>query len=322
MTTLGLLGQCCGPCWSTSLAFEARTLYVQVAWCGVQIGNFSGFNNLPDDFDPSTAYLKSVEVTAYPDLTSTLGPDWTAQTQTITQIWSKYTGEMTTSHTTWSTTQANFNGRAALGPDGVSSSTAALTNTVYEVDYINPTTMEVFWTDTVTLSEPNTVAEVNAACAALFDSYSTSAIAWNQTLVISLDVDGNPVETIGGNGGGTGMLGANIPVDVSDYPSEPYSQPYAGTYGSPGTPGTSSYAVLAAGDAYTDMGFWTYLLGAYDPTVSDCAYECLSSGSPMTLYRYDTPPSAPYTMVWLAYNTSYVPNTVPSPCDSSGPPTC
>ena len=272
-------------------------------------------------WDPATAYLTQTETTSYPDLTGTFGAGWEAETQVLLTQWNKYTGAWSQTPS-WSGTQANFNARAALGPSGVSGSIVVNTATEYKVNWINATTGEVFWTDDTVLSDPFTLDEANTLAANLLAAASTASVPWNETQVISLDSSGAPIYTYGGNGGGTGLLAAYLPLDVSNYPATPYSIPFAAPDGGgPYAPGASSYSVLAISDIYTNMSFWDEFEAAYTTDISDCNYRCVPAGSGMHLYSYDIPGAQGITE-WLAYNTSYVPNSVPSPCDGSPAPTC
>jgi hypothetical protein len=302
------------------LFLQARTLYVQVVWAGVQA------YWAPSGFDPSTAYLQSVETTTYPDKTGELGAGFQYEQQIITLTYNLYTGECIGS-TSWSSTQANFIARAAAGPGGVTGSVIASTNTEYAVNWINATTGEVFWTDVTILSGANPLSAANAMCADLFASYTVTEIPWNQTWVVYQDSSGDPQINIGANGGSTGMVAMYQPLDTSGCPSgNPCSVPTGPI--PPGTPladiiyEPENFCVLAAGAIRANMSWWIYDLPDWgDPTASECSYTCVSSGAGITTKSYSTP-GAQVSTVWLAYDTDYFPNTVPSPCDGSPPPTC
>ena len=319
MSSVPTLGGCCGPCFPTGLVLQARTLYVQVVWAGTQA------YWAPSGFDASVAYLQSVETTTYLDKTGELGAGFQYEQQVITLTYNLYTGECTGS-TSWSSTQANFIARAAAGPGGVAGSVIVATNTEYSVNWINETTGEVFWTDVTILSNANPLSAANAMGLALFEDYSTEEIPWNQFWTVYQDGSGDALVNVGGNGGSTGLIAMNQPLDVSGCPlGIPCSVPVAGP------PGVSAadiiyepenFCVIAAGGVRGNMSWWVYDLPDFgDPVASNCAYTCVTFGAGFTSKSYD-PPGGEQSTSWIAYDTDYFPNTVPSPCDGSPAPTC
>ncbi len=305
---------CCGA----APTFEVRTIYIQALWVGCQFTGAPDFSSNAD-----VAFLTRTETTSYPDLTGSLGAGWEAETQTIVTTWNQFTGAFAQS-TSWSSTQTNFNNRAALGPDGVSSDVTTNNHTEYTTHYINPTTGEVFWIDSIVLGNPNPLAEVNnlvtSRLAALQASGALASVPWNGLLTAFWLADGSTSSSSAGAGGGSGMLSANLPLSVAAYPAGPYAAPFCPPDGGSYTPSASSYCVQAVSDIYTNQSFWTNF---QDPAgdISDCEYTCLPGGSGLHLYSYD-PPVAPGQTGWLAYTTSFNFGSVPSPCDGSAPPAC